>query len=38
MFANLTEEQKQVILEEGDLVVIAGPGTGKTYTLINLSL
>jgi len=35
MFANLTEEQKQVILEEGDLVVIAGPGTGKTYTLIN---
>ena len=35
MFANLTEEQKQIILEENDLVVIAGPGTGKTYTLIN---
>ena len=35
MFENLTQEQKKVIFEDGDLVVIAGPGTGKTYTLVN---
>jgi len=35
MFENLTEEQKKIIFEEGDLIVIAGPGTGKTYTLVN---
>ncbi len=34
MFENLTEEQKNVVLEDGDLIVIAGPGTGKTFTLI----
>jgi superfamily I DNA/RNA helicase len=35
MFENLTEEQKRVLFEEGDLAVLAGPGTGKTYTLIS---
>jgi superfamily I DNA/RNA helicase len=35
MFENLTEEQKKILSQEGDLIVIAGPGTGKTYTLIN---
>ncbi len=30
----LTEEQKGILNSEGDLLVIAGPGTGKTYTLI----
>lgn len=35
MFNNLTEEQKKVIFEEGDLMIVAGPGTGKTYTLVN---
>uniref|UniRef100_A0A7V4JPG5 ATP-dependent helicase n=1 Tax=Thermodesulfobacterium geofontis TaxID=1295609 RepID=A0A7V4JPG5_9BACT len=35
MFENLTEEQKKIIFQEGDLIVIAGPGTGKTYTLVN---
>ncbi len=30
---NLTEEQKRILKEPGDLLVIAGPGTGKTYTL-----
>lgn len=34
MFEGYTEEQKRVILEKGNLLVIAGPGTGKTYTLI----
>ncbi len=34
MFEDLTDEQKKVVLEDGDLAVIAGPGTGKTYTLI----
>lgn len=35
MVENLSEEQKKIVFEEGDLIVIAGPGTGKTYTLIN---
>jgi superfamily I DNA/RNA helicase len=35
MIENLTEEQKKIIFQEGDLIVIAGPGTGKTYTLVN---
>lgn len=34
MFKEYTEEQKKIILEKEDLLVIAGPGTGKTYTLI----
>ncbi|MCS7279125.1 MAG: ATP-dependent helicase [Thermodesulfobacteriaceae bacterium] len=34
MFEKYTEEQKKIILEKEDLLVIAGPGTGKTYTLI----
>lgn len=34
MSKNLTEEQKRIVSEDGDLVVIAGPGTGKTFTLI----
>lgn len=35
MVKNLTEEQEKIVFEEGDLIVIAGPGTGKTYTLVN---
>ncbi len=35
MVENLAEEQRKIILEEGDLIVIAGPGTGKTHTLVN---
>jgi len=31
---NYTEEQQEIIKTSGDLLVIAGPGTGKTYTLI----
>ncbi len=34
MFERYTEEQKKIISEKGDLLVIAGPGTGKTYTLL----
>ncbi len=29
-----TEEQKRIIETPGNLLIIAGPGTGKTYTLI----
>ncbi len=29
----LTQEQKKILETKGDLLVIAGPGTGKTYTL-----
>lgn len=31
----LTEEQKAVIQAKENILVIAGPGTGKTFTLIN---
>jgi len=34
MEALLTEEQKRVVETPGSLLVIAGPGTGKTFTLI----
>jgi superfamily I DNA/RNA helicase len=30
----LTEEQEKILRTSGDLLVIAGPGTGKTYTLL----
>jgi len=31
----LTQEQSKVVETDGNLLVIAGPGTGKTYTLIS---
>lgn len=34
IFLTYTEEQEKIINEEGDLLIIAGPGTGKTYTLL----
>ncbi len=30
----LTEEQRKILESRGDLLVIAGPGTGKTFTLL----
>ena len=34
-FGNANEEQKEAIsTTEGPLLIIAGPGTGKTYTLV----
>ena len=34
-FGNANEEQKKAIsTTEGPLLIIAGPGTGKTYTLV----
>lgn len=32
--STLTEEQRKVLESPGDLLTIAGPGTGKTYTLL----
>jgi len=32
---NLTSEQKKILQAKGDQLVIAGPGTGKTFTLLN---
>ncbi|MCI4453994.1 MAG: UvrD-helicase domain-containing protein, partial [Thermodesulfobacterium sp.] len=34
MFNSLSEEQKLVLSTPGDLLVIAGPGSGKTRTLV----
>ena len=31
---NYTKEQQEILKTPGNLLVIAGPGTGKTYTLI----
>lgn len=35
MFNSLSEEQKLVLSTPGDLLVIAGPGSGKTRTLVS---
>ncbi len=35
MFDSLSEEQKLVLSTPGDLLVIAGPGSGKTRTLLS---
>ena len=35
MFDSLSEEQKLVLSTPGDLLVIAGPGSGKTRTLVS---
>jgi len=32
---NLTSEQKEILQAKGDQLVMAGPGTGKTFTLLN---
>ncbi|MEZ0343196.1 MAG: UvrD-helicase domain-containing protein, partial [Caldimicrobium sp.] len=35
MFEFLTsQEQKKILESSGDVLVIAGPGTGKTFTLL----
>ncbi len=34
MFKELTEEQQEIIKHPGNSLVIAGPGTGKTFTLL----
>ncbi|MBO8565683.1 UvrD-helicase domain-containing protein, partial [Staphylococcus aureus] len=33
-YLNLTKEQNEVINEEGNLVVTANPGSGKTLTIV----
>jgi DNA helicase-2/ATP-dependent DNA helicase PcrA len=33
-FAKLNEEQRQAVVHEGNTVVLAGPGSGKTATLV----
>ena len=38
-FKDANDQQRQAILhKDGPLLIIAGPGTGKTYTLINRAL
>ncbi len=32
--ADITQEQKAVLEAKGDIIVVAGPGTGKTFTLL----
>ena len=38
LFKNLTKEQKKAITyHDGPLLIIAGPGSGKTYSCLNIS-